>query len=198
MRRIGLRGGRPYRQRQRRVDGRGQSMVEFALVAPVFFVLLYASLEMGMLFKTSAAFQEAAQRAVTVATAAGQDGNADTETLHQLQMILAGEDLSKITAVKIYDANVVPSTTNTYTTYQYDPGVGFICAGTVSAPVLPPNACPTSYWSPAVRSTKVGTLGNSLTRVGVQITFDYKGMTGLFPTLHMTQIATALMEPTQY
>lgn len=196
------RGHGPRRSRWRK-DGSGQSMVEFMLAVPIFFALLFGSLEIGMAFKTRAAFQEAAQRAVTTAVEAAQSGDADVQTLDQLGIALASENQSRITAVTIYNAgapngNNVPTTVNKYTTYQYISGVGFICAGTISTPVKPPAVCPTSYWSISARSSKAGTFGNALTRVGVQITYDYKGVTGVLPLVHMTQAATALMEPTQY
>lgn len=196
------RGQRPRWSRWRK-DSSGQSMVEFMLAVPIFFALLFGSLEIGMAFKTRSAFQEAAQRAVTTAVAAAQSGDADVQTLDQLQIALASENLSRITAVTIYDAdapngNNVPTTVNKFTTYQYVSNVGFICAGTISTPVKPPAVCPTSYWPISTRSSKVGAFGNSLTRVGVQIAYDYKGVTGVLPLIHMTQVATALMEPTQY
>jgi len=133
----------PARRHARRSRGRGQSLVEFALALPVFCALLFGSIEMGMLYKSHAAYQEAAQEAVRVGSAVGAS---DQDTLDELKIILAAENLKNIQSVTIYDATVsgcfaVPIRTtapfdNAHTTYVYSttaPAAGggsgaFICS----------------------------------------------------------------------
>jgi Flp pilus assembly protein TadG len=85
---------------------RGQSMVEFAFCIPVFLLLLFGTFEVGMLYKTHAAYDQAAQQAVRIAASAGNAGNADAQMLTALQHTLASQDLTQIAAATVYDATV--------------------------------------------------------------------------------------------
>jgi len=167
----------------------GQTLVEFALAAPVFFAMLFGIVELGLLFKTRSAYQEGAQNAARAIAAASAS---DTDGLSQLRTILAGENLNNIQSVDIYDSTVGGATlsatspsTPTITTYRYTPTLGFTC-GTGSPP-----PCPASW---TVRNRTLG----SLDYVGVRITYRYRGVTGVIPPLTLIQIATAELEPSQY
>jgi len=81
-------------------------MVEFALAVPVFLLLLFAILELGLFFLTRSSYQEAAQQAARVVAAAGNATDADTQGLNQFRVTLAVSNLSAITAVTIYDEGV--------------------------------------------------------------------------------------------
>lgn len=182
---------------RRRRAPRGQSLTEFALAIPIFCALLLGSLEMGMLFKTHAAYQEAAQEAVRVATAVGN--TTDQPALDEVKTILAGDNLNNITSVTVFDATLsetVSITPNTYTTYVYSSTAGLGGAFVCSATLTPPPCDPTkqSYWDPSARNTTMG----SLDRVGIQINYRYRSVTGAFHALAMSQIASAQMEPTTY
>lgn len=172
------RGGRRVR------SGRGQSLVEFALTVPVFFALLFGALEMGLYYKSNAAYQEAALQAARVAATAAAT---DQQALTELRTTLAGENPNSITAVTIYDATLttsVPVTATMFTVYKYSPGSGFTCVSTCAG-----------GWADL---TQRGTRAGALDRVGVQIQYDYKSLTGVLPLLHVTQNATAMMEPTTF
>lgn len=176
-------------------------MVEFALVLPLFVLLLYGSIEVGLLFKTQGAYEEAAFEAVRVAAAAANATDADQQALVQLQTMLPAENLANIASVTIYDATasgapIAPitatgSVTSTfYTIYTYRPGVGFVCPGTST----PPPCASGSSWNPAVRNTRVPSLDN----IGLKIMYTYRSLTGFLPSYTSTQIATALVEPRTY
>jgi len=187
-------------------------MVEFALAVPVFLLLLFAILELGLFFLTRSSYQEAAQQAARVVAAAGNATDADTQGLNQFKVTLAVGNLSAITAVTIYDATVsgdyasVPGCAsvpcpNTYDTYIYSPTVptsttvgGFVCA---SNGALSPDAahaqCPAA-WDSSLRHTDA----TALDHVGVTVSYRYKTATGLLPTRVYTQTITTLMEPRSY
>ncbi len=210
----------PHRTRGRR----GQSMVEFALVVPIFLTLLFGTLEVGMLFKTRSAYQVAALQAVRVAAAAGNDANADQYALNQLQATLPVEDLTRIVRIMIFRAGPdgsflgpiitaspetkpsdvgCPSTTppsvatpcdNMHTYYVYKKALNRFVCA--GAGELPSSGCGASesYWDPRARSTKVG----SLDYIGIEIDYDYRGATGILPVLHLSQNATTTIEPTGF
>lgn len=189
----------------------GQAMTEFALVVPIFLSLVFGLLELGMLLKGQAAYQEAAQQAVRVAAASGNNYDADAQALAQLKITLVGQDLSKITLVQIYKANgtggfAVPISTtapydNAHTDYVYNAGSRtFVCkvpnVGNPPQGQGPP--CNNeSYWNPTTRNTTVGT-GTLLDHIGIVINYDYKGVTGVLPLLHLSQSATTVIEPNSY
>ena len=180
---------------------RGQSTVEFALAVPIFLLLLFGILEVGMLFKTYSAYQEGAQQAARVIAGEGIAADADTQGLLQLQRTIAGENPSTITSITIYDATAtgayVPVTgcatlpcPNTYTTYVYSPVTeAFACT---AAGVQPP--CPSSYWNPKSRNVSV----LQLDHVGVKIVAPYKSVTGALRSLTLVQTGTALLEPSSF
>jgi Flp pilus assembly protein TadG len=191
---------------------RGQSLLEFALALPVFCALLFGSIEMGLLYKSHAAYQEAAQEAVRVGSTVGAS---DQETLDELKLMLAGENLNNIQSVTVFDATLgdtVPITPDTYTTYVYSAtapsgsgGLGtFICqstrstGGTLPCPSRAASGTPYSSWdtatTPSIRNTTVG----QLDRIGIQIVYKYKSVTGAFGPLTLTQTASVQMEPSSY
>ncbi len=182
---------------------RGQTVVEFALVIPVVLLLLFATLELGMFYKTHSAYQEAAQEAVRIAAAAGSasDGssNADLQALNQLKAMLPAENLNNIQSVTIYDATaggamVTPATQPISTTYTYG-NTGWTCANTNSAAPCPSgSSVPGSGWYPGLRNTTAG----SLDHIGVSVVYKTSGVTGILPTLTITQTAATVMEPLTY
>jgi Flp pilus assembly protein TadG len=162
----------------------GQSLVEFALVVPLFCALLFGTLEMGLYFKSSAAYQEAALQAARVAATAG---GTDQQALATLRTTLAAENPNSITAVTIYDATLttgVPVTATMSTVYRFRPSSGFTCIAT----------CTGGWATLSNRSTTAG----ALDRIGVQVQYVYTSLTGILPPQQVTQTATALMEPTTY
>ncbi len=189
----------------------GQAMTEFALVIPIFLSLVFGLLELGMLLKGQAAYQEAAQQAVRVAAASGNNYDADAQALAQLKITLVGQDLSKIKLVQIYKANgtggfAVPISTtapydNAHTDYVYNPGTRtFVCkvANASGAPQGQEPPCDNeSYWNPTTRNTTVNS-STSLDHIGIVINYDYKGVTGVLPLLHLSQSAATVIEPNSY
>lgn len=182
---------------------RGQSLVEFSLAIPVFLFLLIGSLDMGMLFKTHIAYQEAVQEAVRIDASTG---GSDQLALNQLQAMLPVENLNNIVSVTVYDATISgaqvtasttpSSTTPDATTYTYSSATnGFVCAGTSS----PPPCDPTTTWDPSKRnSTFVQSATQSLDRLAIKVVYKYRSLLGEFAPLQLTEVDSAQLEPTTY
>jgi len=180
------------------IHGRGQSLVEFALTIPVFLLLLFGSLEMGLLFKTHVGYQEAVQEAVRIATGTG---GSDQAALTQLQSMLPVENLNNIVSVTVYDATIsgaqvtastIPSSTaHDATTYTYDGATkSFFCAGTSYGP-----PCDTATtWDPSTRNTTLG----SLDRLGIKVIYKYRSLLGEFAPMQLTEEYSAQLEPVTY
>jgi Flp pilus assembly protein TadG len=166
--------------------------VEFALAVPIFLALFFGALDMGMLFKTRAAYQQAAQEAVRIAAGSG---GSDQLALAQFQAMLPAENLNNISAVTIYDATItgaqVSAAPTTFTTYTYNSATrSFVCAGTTHGPPCDP----TTTWAP---STQNRTLGAS-DHIGIRVSYSYRSIIGAFRLSNLTQVASAELEATQY
>lgn len=202
-------------QRWRRSVRGGQAVTEFALVIPIFLALLFGILEVSLALKTQAAYQQAVQEATRVAAGARTGATADTLALQQLQTILATENLTKITRVTIYNATInggfvkppCDATScggfdNQHTYYTYSASLKrFVCQN--SGQDAPCSACPTgslsgctteSYWDPLNRDTVVGQLDH----IGLTVQYDYKGLTGILPLMHLSQTFVTTIEPDTY
>jgi len=214
--------------KRRRIDGRGQSIVEFALAVPIFLALLIGTLEAGLAYKARGAYQEATLEAVRVAAAAGQASDADQLALDELQRTLVGENLSNITSVVIYKANpngvdgfakppidtcpppgpcYQPYFDNLHTNYVYKNGA-FVYANSGQAPTSP-DTCPSEvagdptslcgYPDQSYWDPKSRKITvPTLDTIGIRVTYTFRSVTPLLPPFTMTQVAAVTIEPTSY
>jgi Flp pilus assembly protein TadG len=112
------------RGRQRSLDrrrryGRGQTVVEFALILPLFMLLLMAIIEFGFLFNSFLAINFASREASLVAAEAGTMGQADCLILDAIEKsVTAPSDAALITEVRIYRANRAGTMTGDINRYQ--------------------------------------------------------------------------------
>ncbi len=169
--------GMSMRAARSRMAVRGQSIVEFALVIPVFLFLVIGIIEVGVLYMKMASYQEAALQAARVVAASGISADADTEGLLTLQQTLGLTGLDKVNAVTIYDStvsggfavtppvetcranNTPPACDNAHTTYVYSPAAqAFVCQETLQPPpcntttvTIASNVYTESYWNPPTR-----------------------------------------------
>jgi Flp pilus assembly protein TadG len=62
----------------------GATLVEFAIVAPVFFMMLFGIIEMGLAFHNRIVVDDAVQEAGRLGSALGNDIDTDIEILDRL------------------------------------------------------------------------------------------------------------------
>lgn len=110
---------RPHIVRRRRADARGQTLVEFALVFPLFFLLLIAMIEFGLMFNALLAINFATRDASLIAAEAGNADGADCVILKKVNdTVGAPASPARITEVRIYKAdksgNQIGSQVNVY------------------------------------------------------------------------------------
>jgi len=158
-------------------------VVEFALVTPIFMALLFGCLDVGMAFKTRSSYSEAVLQAVRVAAAAGQATDADAQTLHAFQSTLSVENLNDIASVTIMDATASSPTPANIYVYNSTTRT-FVCAVT--------STC--TDWAPSKRSSTTA----ALQTVAVEVTYRFRSVLNLIPAFQMTEIASAVIEPTGY
>jgi Flp pilus assembly protein TadG len=110
---------RLIRTRPRRTEARGQTLVEFALVFPIFFVLLMGMIEFGLVFNALLSINFASRDGSLIAAEAGNGVGADCVILNKVEQgIGAPASKSRITTVEIYKAgktgNPIAGKVNTY------------------------------------------------------------------------------------
>ena len=109
----------------------GQSIVEFALVVPLFVLLLVGIIEFAFALNSVLAVNFATREAALVAAEAGNADGSDCVILQRIEdSVGAPSDRTKITTVKIFKANRLgaPLATNTYS--RSGPGTDCTVSGT--------------------------------------------------------------------
>ena len=197
---------RPIRITRRANPAEGQSLVEFALVFPIFFVLLMGLIEFGLVFNALLSINFATRDASLIAAEAGNGVNADCVILKKIEdAIGAPANEAQITQIQIYKANKLGNPMagriNTYTRTGAMPCVGLggpMPYSLSGGPGYPDsercnvvNGCPTFPDTPGGVDT-----------IGVKITYHYTWFTpmGSFIGLgitdyFMTESNAMRMEP---
>lgn len=178
----------------RREGESGQTLVEFALVFPLFITLLMAVVEFGFMYNNVLTVQFAARQGVSVAAEAGAVDGADCSVLKAVeQALLTPVNRSDVQAVEIFesDANgdAIPGRVNRY-----------IRSGTLDCPGSGTDEPYTLVGSEGYPQTsRADSLAAGLDMVGVHIEFTYHGITpiGAGRTWSVSDGATLRMEPKQ-
>ena len=177
----------------RKPNSKGQALVEFAFVFPLFMVLLVAVIEYGFLMNANLASSYASRDASLVAAEAGNNTGADCAILKKIEDDINGpSDPRNITTVQIYWADPVTgaikgSNVNTYTRST---STTISCTvGGVSFTL--PYSKTTSGYPEANRCNVINGSGcasghSGLDTIGVQITYTYTWHTPLKSLLGFT------------
>ncbi len=171
----------------------GQGLVEFALVVPIFLLVMMGLLEFGFLYNNLLTVQFAARQGVSAAAQAGGVDGADCSILNAVEKALTPPvDHSRVEYVEIFQSDgagdVVPGVVNRYTR-----GGSLDCPGTGAQPYTLVGA--EGY--PQI--TRKDALSEGLDVVGVRIGYLYVGVTpvGVGQTWSLSDGATLRMEPKQ-
>jgi Flp pilus assembly protein TadG len=98
---------------------RGQSLVEFALVLPLFMTMTLALLEFAFVFNAILAVNYASRDAALLAAEAGDGAGADCIILRSVEQDLtAPTDRARVSRVEIYESNTDGAMVGTATVYQ--------------------------------------------------------------------------------
>lgn len=180
--------------RREQRDERGASLVEAALIAPLFLLIIFFILEMGLVFRNSLTTDNASREGARAASAKGNDADADYFVLRTVEHGLEAMGLPQLEYVVVFEATgpndsvpdtcktgSVPDLCNWYTATDFfaelDDAAGndtgeFRC-GTRDA-----SWCPTdrqTSLSHVEGGVKVGT-----DYIGVHVATEHEYVTGLF------------------
>ncbi len=175
----------PPRGRGFRVAGRGQALVEFALIFPLFIVLLLAIIEFMFLFNAQLSLNYATRDAALIAAEAGNNANADCQILQKIDSDLnAPTDESNVLTVHIFSATETGDQLGTPKEQTYTRGGTTTCGilvvpytlGTDDYPYnvrcndLDRTTCATGFTGPSNTGVDI---------IGVQLDYGYRFVTPL-------------------
>jgi Flp pilus assembly protein TadG len=164
----------------------GQTVAEFALVAPVLFMLILGVLDGSLLMFSVGTARYAAVEGSRQAAQLGNAATADSQTLQAIRNKVGADHLFSVDEIDIYrlnqdgNGNLTPDPT-LYNRYAAD-----------GTPLLSPEP-----WQPESRDVGNGTSDF----LGVTVKFTYTWKTGLFQPLgplHATATNYTRLEPQSY
>lgn len=173
----------PTRARLRR-GGRGQTLVEFALVAPILLLIFFAVLEGSLLVFTMGAFRYAASQGAIQVAEQGNATSADTQAVQVIRSAPGVTGLASVTEVDIYHLIAQSNGTFTVDTNEYNK---YNLDGSAISVT----------WSPSVRNVRNGFTDY----FGVSIQYQYQWKSGTLlgsKPLQLTQTIYARLEPESY
>ena len=166
-----------------RVPQRGQTLVEFAMVFPIFMFLFLAIIEFGLVFNALLSINFATRDASLIAAEAGNSAQADCVILKKVQdSIGAPASAARVTEIRIYKAN--KNGTSSGAENVYVPGGPMACKDLQGAAFTVPYSKSGTLGYPATDrcnilagcapavpgSTEVDT-------IGVRVSYDYEWAT---------------------
>jgi len=170
--------------RRRRSD-RGVAIVEGALMAPVFFLLIFAILEMSLVLRQYLGITSATRATARTASAVGNDADADHAVLTEFEKLFKTVDRSEIeymivfkpsgpevdldTAAALAACKVssVAGLCNRYVASDVDrPAADFGCGG----------GSPDRFWCPSTREVA---LTGPPDFIGIYVKSRYRAITGI-------------------
>lgn len=196
-----------------RRNQRGQGLVEFAIVVPVFMTMLLGMLEFGIAFNHQLtlgyATREGARIAAdlvngggTLGCSAGQSpnaGNVDDIIIEAVDRVLSSAGspipLSQVSQIRIFKADSTGGDTlGLGNNWTYTATAHTLFDGTLV------NFQPGSVnWGACNRDNRVGhtvSTPNAVDSIGVSITYTYKGSTPFVSTLPMGDVTVMQFNPT--
>lgn len=180
---------------------RGQGLIEFAAILPLFAVLLLGVLELGTAFSHHTSLEYATREGARAGSALANGGGAlgcgagqspkastvDALIIEAVQRVLQSPGspivMSNVTEIRIYKANASGGELGPVNLWVYAPGVG---------PVPVDNPDPLDFRPSGVQGwsacSRVNT--NPADRLGVSISYTYQFTTGLTQVLTFIGVTT--------
>lgn len=184
-----LRGAEESQRRPKRE--RGAAALEFALIAPFFFLVVFGGIEIGFMFRSNLALEDTARTAARVASVERAGADADLEILRKVNARVGSlnGDVSRVVifAADTLDSEVPGGCTgdfaassqadrcNVYTVVNGD--LQAVVDGFVQETGINP-AVDRQAWD----------------NIGVHIEYDYDYVTGFFDTITLSSSAVEVIE----
>ncbi len=188
---------------------RGAALVEAALITPVFFLLIFGILEMGLLYRDSLTNSNAAKEGARAASVNGSSPSADFLILRSIENGIEPIGLQNLEHVVVFKASGPGAPVPAACKAGSQPGLcnrydaaSFFRQLNVTGTSNPtghfgctPGLSIDRYWCPGTRNTKLG----ESEYVGVHIETRHDYITGFFGASTNLEDTTIIrLEPTEY
>jgi Flp pilus assembly protein TadG len=176
-------------------------MVEFALIAPIFFLLVFGMLEYGMVFRDYLTVANTTRSGARVASAGGKNVAADYQILQSVKSASAALPSSSIVRIVVFrsDATGVFNASckagTAVTNLAGTPGCNVYSAADMSLTQAQLTTTGKSnFWAPTTRKDTQSGTGSDY--IGVYIKVDHPMITKLFgTTFSLTDNTIMRIEP---
>ena len=190
--------------RLRASDDRGIALLEAAIVTPVFFLLVFAVIDFGMMYKDRAAINSASSTGARIGSSSGSDGLADYYILQGVKKDLSALQRSQITRIVVFKAssfNGSPTTGCKNGTTRATDACNVYTAADLVAPTSS-FGCQTGDmdlgWCPSIRKTALTAAnGGPPDYIGVWIKTRFNTFTKVIPSTDLTSQTVIREEPTK-
>src|SRR4051812_10050452 len=156
----------------------GQSLVEFALIFPLFIILVMAVIEFGLAFNAILGVNRASQQAVQIASEAGNDPASDCYVLQAVeQAIQVPNSEQNIVHVQIQWTNPSGGTVNAMD--EYDRSGSTTCTSAGGSTVTVPYTATAGGYGPSQRCNviagcpTISASHNTVDTIGVTVRYQY-------------------------
>jgi Flp pilus assembly protein TadG len=156
----------------------GQSLVEFALIFPLFIILVMSVIEFALAFNAILGVNRASEQAVQVASEAGNDPAADCYILQAVeQAIQVPNSESNIVHVQIQWTNPSGGTVNAMD--EYDRSGSTSCTTSTGTSINVPYTATANGYGPAQRCNvingcpAISSAHNTVDTIGVTVRYQY-------------------------
>lgn len=186
--------GKPLRDR-------GAALVEFALIAPLFFFVVFGGIEGGLLFRSFSSLQDVSRTAARIASIERDDPNADVAILAAIQGrvdILNGELLR----VVIFDAPTLSTEASDLPIACFQETGGSIDDVCTVYPAADIPAILDGTMDPCNGTTEVdcgfdAADRDAFSNVGIHIEYRYQYVTGFFDSRTLASTSIGVVERSQ-
>lgn len=173
----------------RRVRERGAAALEFALVSPLFFLVVFGGIEIGLMFRSHLALQDMSRSAARVASIQRNAPDADREIL---QRVVSGSASlnGEVTKVIIFSAPTL------------DAGLPPSCIDGSDNPASQSGLCnaygpefvDVAAGSAAVETGLTDAQRTQWQNLGIYIEYDYEYVTGFFDSITLSAETVEVVE----
>jgi Flp pilus assembly protein TadG len=166
----------------RRRHSQGQTLVEFALVFPLFFTLLLGLIEFTMMFNATLSVNYAARDGALAAAEAGDQLGADCFILKAIESAVgAPSDRSRIGQVLVYKSTPNGVMIGSATTYTRTGGANTSICAAVDGSTMPYTLSANGYTETGRCNVLAGCGGASTTvdNIAVRVTYTHQWVTPL-------------------
>ena len=169
---------------RRREGSEGQSLVEFALVFPIFLILLFGVIEFAFTMNAYLSIDFATRNAALTAAEAGSAGSADCSILRTVEAsVTAPASTSRITEVRVFKADANGNALGPVDVYDRTGAMS--CPLADGTPATLPYSEVTNGYPASGRCDELSgcNVQTSVDTVGIQVTYEYGWTTPLHSLL---------------